>query len=473
MTPDTTVADLFPPSDARRVVGHRLMDDLLQAEAEVLAGRVTPAADRNGFRDELGRFDFGTPVPLDRALDWTISHLAGGVVHLNHPRYFGLFNPAPAFPAQCADMIASSFNPQLATWTTSPVAVEIEQHVIRAVARRAGFDAATSGHFTSGGSEANSTALLLALTRAHPCFPADGVRAFRHPPVFYVSADSHLAWLKIAHMAGIGRSAVRLVPTDGAGRLDPAALERLLREDRSSGRQPVMIAATAGTTNAGAIDPLEHCRSIALQNGLWYHVDAAWAGAAIASERLARLLDGIADADSVTIDAHKWFAATMGCGMILTRHADRLPTVFHASASYMPSADLAQDPYLNSIQWSRRFLGLRLFLSLTAAGWEGYARHVEQCVDLARSLARELRGLGWSVVNDPSLAVVCSVPPSGSRHVAAIVRRVVSAGNAWVSIARFEGRDVVRACVVNGLTRSCDIDILVAELQEADRAIVS
>ena len=146
-----------------------------------------------------------------------------GLVHVTHPRYFGLFNPAPTFPAQCADRIAGAFNPQLATSTTSPVAVEIEAHVIRSVARRAGFPPEAGGHFTSGGSEANYTALLCALTRATPEFATKGARAFDGPPVFYVSQESHLAWLKIAHQAGIGRSAVRLVATDGLGRMDQNA----------------------------------------------------------------------------------------------------------------------------------------------------------------------------------------------------------------------------------------------------------
>ena len=142
---------------------------------------------------------------------------------MTHPRYFGLFNPAPTFPAQCADRIAGAFNPQLATWTTSPAAVEIEAHVIRSVARRAGCPPEVRGHFTSNGSEANYTALICALTRANPEFATKGARAFEGPPVFYVSRESHLGWLKSAHQAGIGRSAVRLVATDGFGRMDQNA----------------------------------------------------------------------------------------------------------------------------------------------------------------------------------------------------------------------------------------------------------
>src|SRR5581483_2524944 len=151
--------------------------------------------------------------------------------------------------------------------------------VIHAVAVKAGLPEAV-GHFTTGGAEANYTALLCALTRAHTEFAAQGARAFSGPPAFYVSRESHLAWFKIAHQAGIGRDAVRLVATDGNGRLDPAALADAIVADRREGRVPVMIAATAGTTNAGMIDPLAACADIARRESLWLHIDAAWGGGA-------------------------------------------------------------------------------------------------------------------------------------------------------------------------------------------------
>src|SRR5262249_44771664 len=153
-------------------------------------------------------------------------------------------------------------------------------------------------------------------------------------------------------------------------------------KDRATGAIPVMVVATAGTTGGGMIDPLAACADIAASQGLWYHVDAAWGGAAIASDRLRGLLAGIERADSITIDAHKWFATTMGCAMFITTRGPILSEAFHASTSFMPSSVSDLDPYLNSIQWSRRFLGLRLFLSLAAAGWAGYAEHVERSVDV-------------------------------------------------------------------------------------------
>jgi glutamate/tyrosine decarboxylase-like PLP-dependent enzyme len=468
--PSKPNAALFPVYEERERCDNFLTRELLEASQRVVSGSVMPVFDLASFKRELARFDFQTPRQLDETLSWTIGQMEHGLVHVTHPRYFGLFNPTPTFPAQCADRIAGSFNPQLATATTSPAAVEIETHVIRAVAQRMGFPSDATGHFTSGGSEANYTALICALTESNNNFASDGARAFEGPPVFYASRESHLAWLKIAHQAGIGRSAVRLVATDGSGRMDRDALAATISDDRQNGRVPVMIAATAGTTNAGMIDPLRACAELARSSGIWLHIDAAWGGALIASERLRNVLGGIEFADSVTIDAHKWLATTMGCGMFITRHSPVLSSAFQTTTSFMPSNTAGIDPYVTSVQWSRRFLGLRLFLSLAAAGWNGYAQHVEGSIELARMLERELLARKWLIANQSPLAVLCIEPPNRGHEVKAIVRRVLASGRAWIAAAAFEGRDIIRACVTNGETTPDDIYELVSALKAANEA---
>jgi glutamate/tyrosine decarboxylase-like PLP-dependent enzyme len=458
---------LFPESGERVRWDDVLTRELADAARRVARGAVTPQLDFAVFRDELGAFDFASPRPFGPLLPWTIAQLEHGLVHVTHPRYFGLFNPAPTFPAQCADRIAASFNPQLATSATSPVAVAIEAHVIGAVARRAGLPADATGHFTTGGSEANYTALLCALTRANRRFAAEGARAFDGQPAFYVSKDCHIAWLKIAHQAGIGRAAVRFVATDGTGRLDPDALRAAIVGDRRAGCVPVMIVATAGTTNAGMVDPLAICADIAHAHGLWYHVDAAWGGALIASDRLRPVLTGLERADSVTIDAHKWLAATMGCGMFVTRHGAALSATFHVANDFMPSNIANVDFYVTSVQWSRRFLGLRLFLSLATAGWAGSGAHVEHGVAMIALLRTALEAKGWRVANDSAMGVLCFTPPAGRLDPRTIARRVVLSGRAWVSAATFEGSDVVRACATHGETTAEDVDELVRCLEDA------
>ncbi len=457
-------AALFPSAPERRRIEEWLTGELPRVLLRIQAGPVTPTIDMAAFRAELEAYDFGEPQPLEELLRWTIERMEHGIVQMANPRYFGLFNPGPNFPAQCADRVASLFNPQLASSASSPVPVELERHVIRAIAQRAALGGDATGHFATGGSEANYTALLCALTGAHPGFAVDGARAFAGPARFYTSRDCHIAWLKIAHQAGVGRAALRLVDTDGRGRMDPQALLRAIAEDRLNGAVPVMVVATAGTTAAGMIDPLHACADIAQQERLWYHVDAAWGGAALASDRLRKVLAGIERADSITIDAHKWMATTMGCAIFITRHGPLLSEAFHASTSFMPSSVSGFDPYLNSVQWSRRFLGLRLFLALAAAGWEGLGAHVERSVEVVDRVKERLIGLGWTVANDSPLAVVDAVPPADLGDVRDLVRRVVAGGRAWVAPATFEGRDVVRICATNGETTLEDVDVLVAAL---------
>jgi glutamate/tyrosine decarboxylase-like PLP-dependent enzyme len=459
------VAALFPGASDRRRIDDWLTRELLAAALRVQAGAVTPSVDIAAFREELKSFDFSQPMPLDQLLGWTIERLEHGIVQMSNPRYFGLFNPGPSYPAQCADRLISTFNPQLASSASSPVPVALENHVIRTVAIRAGLPPeSASGHFATGGSEANYTALLCALTDANPQFARSGVRAFAGPVAFYTSRDCHIAWLKIAHQTGVGRDALRLVETDGHGRLDPKALARMISQDRAAGIVPVMVVATAGTTGGGMIDPLQACADIATDEDLWFHVDAAWGGAALASQRLRPLLEGIEHADSITIDAHKWMATTMGCAMFLTRHGPLLSEAFNCSTSFMPSSLAGVDPYLNSVQWSRRFMGLRLFLELASAGWDGLGAHVERSCAVIDRIRARLSAAGWTVANDSPLAVLDVVPPPALGEVRALVKRVVSSGRAWVAPTLFEGREVVRICATHGETSAADIEELIAAL---------
>jgi glutamate/tyrosine decarboxylase-like PLP-dependent enzyme len=246
--------------------------------------------------------------------------------------------------------------------------------------------------------------------------------------------------------------------------MDSAALANAVARDRSDGVVPVLIAATAGTTGGGMIDPLESCAAVARQYGIWYHVDAAWGGAALASERLKGVLAGIELADSITIDAHKWFATTMGCGMFISRDAGVLSEAFQVGGDFMPSNASSLDPYLNTVQWSRRFLGLRLFLALAVAGWSGYGAHVERAVQVIECVKERLVERGWSAANDSPLAVLCAAPPPGSQQIRVIVSRLLGSGRAWVARTTFEGAEVVRICATHGETTLADVDELVQGL---------
>lgn len=458
---------LFPNFDRLMDAENALTERLSQARRDYASRNATSAELTPDWLEELKSKRFEQAEDLEPLMDWVIDALDTGSVQMTHPGYLGLFNPAPTFAAECADRIASMFNPQICVYSHAPAAVEIEQHVINEMARRAGLPKGAGGHFTSGGAEANSTAVLCALQAKCPDYSDKGIYEFGSQPTIYVSKESHLAWLKMAHSAGIGRNAVRLIATDGQGQMDADCLATAIDKDLKNGCVPVLIVATAGTTNAGMIDPLKPCGALAREHGMWFHVDAAWGGAMIASTEGRTALDGIELADSITIDAHKWFATTMGAGMFLTSRPDIPAQVFRISASYMPESEAAKDFYVNSNQWSRRFVGLRLFLALGAAGWDGYGDHVERCIRLTSRLTDNLKKAGWSQANQSLMGVSCMVPPEGHDAVQRYVDAVHADGRFWISKAMFEGNPVLRACVTNGRTNEATIDQLTEFLTSA------
>jgi len=461
----------------RRRLWRRLVE-VVEGYLEGVGGeRVAPAYDPEAIRARLRPYDFDRPVDPEPLLAAVADQLRTSQTHAAHPRYFGLFNPAPTTMGIVADTLVAAFNPQLSAWHSSPLPVEIERHLVRAFAGRFGYPpAAADGTFASGGSEANHTALLVALTDAFPAFATGGLRALPADPVLYVSAEGHRSLVKAARLCGLGTDAVREVPVDARFALDVAALRRLIARDRAAGATPFFVAATAGTTSAGVIEPLAAVADVAAAEGLWFHADAAWGGAAALVPALRPLLAGLQRADSITFDAHKWLSVPMGAGLFLTRHPGLLRRTFGVAAAYVPryaeGLDVV-DPYASSIQWSRRFIGLKLFLSLAAAGWDGYGEAIGHQVRMGERLRRRLRESGWAVVNDTPLPVVCfvdSARPAGrtQAYLEAVSRRVVAGGRAWLSTTVLGGgTPVLRACVSNFATTPADVDVLVAELAAA------
>jgi glutamate/tyrosine decarboxylase-like PLP-dependent enzyme len=442
----------------------------------VHTARVAPELEPEKIRALLQPFNFEQPCDPLEAADFIIEGLWQHQVHTPHPRYFGLFNPAPTTMSIAADTLVAAFNPQLAAWSHSPLAAEIEQHLVRAFGSRFGYDPSqTDGTFTSGGAEANHTALLTALTRKFPQFASAGLRGLAAQPVLYISSEGHHSFLKAARESGLGTDSIREVPVDDHLRMDVDILSSLITRDVRDGLAPFMIVATAGTTNAGVIDSFPDIADVAAREGLWFHVDAAWGGAAALVPKLRRLLDGIERADSITFDAHKWLSVPMGAGLYLTRHIEVLSQTFKVSTSYMPREGVSFDvidPFMHSMQWSRRFIGLKVFLSLVVAGWEGYEAAIQHQTAMGDYLRRQLSDSGWEMANETLLPVVCFIDPehTGTEHdtyLQAVAQSVVSSGIAWISTTRLGAKVVLRACITNYRTGPEDVDALVRALDEA------
>lgn len=441
--------------------------------AEVARLPVSPKLDPEAIRARLAPYTFEKPVPPEEALAFAAAQLREFQVHLSHPRYFGLFNPQPAAMGIFADTVVAGFNPQMAAWSHSPFACEVENHLVRALGRRFGYDEArTDGVFCAGGAEANHTAVLCALTNEFPYFGERGLRSLAAQPVFYVSTEAHHSFHKAARLCGLGREALREIPVDAKLRMRPDALAGQIAADRAAGFAPFLIVATAGTTNAGAVDPILEIANVAQRERVWFHVDAAWGGAAALAPSVAHLLTGLELADAITFDAHKWLSVPMGAGLYLTRHPSILSRTFATQTAYMPkeAAGLEiTDPHLHSMQWSRRFTGLKVFLSLAVAGWSGYREAIEHMIAMGNLLRAELAAGGWRLRNDTELPVVCFDDPGGA-HPQEIVNRLLESQRAWCSTTLLRGSDLVlRACITNYRTGADDVKALVAALGDARR----
>jgi glutamate/tyrosine decarboxylase-like PLP-dependent enzyme len=385
-------------------------------------------------------------------------------VHVTHPRYFGLFNPSVTVASVLADLLVAMYNPQLAAWRTSPVANEIERHTLAWLAGKFGLPDCTISNFTSGGEESNLSAVVVALAHAFPDSSEGGLRQLAASPVIYLAGSAHHGFLKIARMTGLGRTGLRTVAMDSDLKINLADLADKVAKDRKSGLAPFMVIGTAGSTAAGVIDPLSDLARFCRSEDLWLHVDAAWGGAAAVSPRLRSHLAGIEDADSVTCDAHKWFSVPMGAGMFFCRHPDAVLRAFEAQVAFMPGKTATVlDPYTSTVQWSRRFIGLKLFLALAERGESGYAEMIEQQARMGEVLRRSLERTGWRIVNRTPLPLVCFTRDGlvTSKFLAELYRSQI----AWMSEVQLDsGAPVLRACVTSFRTTEQDIAWVVSEM---------
>ena len=439
--------------------------DFTQLQADIADGPILPTVTAEEVRTYLeSRYDFHQTMSLEEVVNDVEEMLRRWQVQVTHPRYFGLFNPSVTLASVVADTLVAMYNSQLANWRTSPAANEIERHTLGWLAGKFGLPPNSISTFTSGGTEANLSAVVVALTRAFPDYGEHGVRCLNATPSIYLTAEAHHGYNKIAHMTGLGRRALRIVPTNSDLKMDLGELQRCVAEDRNNGFLPFMVIGTAGTTATGVIDPLPGMAQVCREQGLWFHVDAAWGGSAILAPSLKHCLDGIGDADSITCDAHKWLSVSMGCGMFFCRHPDTVAEAFRADVSYMPSKKTGPvfDPYTNSAQWSRRFIGLKLFMALAQQGEAGYADMIEHQARMGNVLRGALRKSGWSILNSTPLPLVCFTRDGlvPGEFLASLHKRQI----AWMSEARVGNIPVVRACITSFRTTERDIDWVVSEM---------
>ncbi|MEO1449969.1 MAG: pyridoxal-dependent decarboxylase [Bacteroidota bacterium] len=444
----------FAPETRRQSLAF-LLPKLEAFFAQTASLPVSKAWDREKIKQHARSFSLKSSQKPEAVLEQILTGLTEQAIHSPHPGYLGLFNPRANFASALAELISGVFNPQLAAWGHAPFANEIEQYLIEEFGVRFGYmREQTDGTFCSGGAESNLTAVLAALNHRFPAFHAKGLTSVNQPLRMYVSVESHHSIVKAAKVTGLGSEVVREIPVTATLQMDTEQLEAAILLDMESGFCPLMLVGTSGTTGAGAMDNLVELGKIARKYGMWFHVDAAYGGASILSNRTQRAFRGIEQSDSITLDAHKWFSTGMGASLFLTSHPGILQQSFRIQTGYMPPREQEHapiDPYEHSLQWSRRFIGLKLYLPLAIHGWKGYRQVIERQMDLGDYLRNRIRNAGWEILNFTKLPVICFTHAAFPDEIS--VRRLVEklnrTGQFWVSAYPVRGRWGIRVCISN------------------------
>ena len=323
------------------------------------------------------------PLGTDRALAELDGLFVREAVWFHDPAYLAHLNCPVALPAVAAESVLAAVNTSVDTWDQSRIGTDIERHVVAWLAGRIGF-AGGDGVFTSGGSQSNLQALLLAREAATAAAAATAATASTAPVLtVFATAESHFSVRKSARLLGLPDDAVVDVPTDRAGRMRPAALAEAIAAARTAGRTPMAVVATAGTTDRGVIDPLEPIADVCDLEDVWLHVDAAYGCGLLVSPTRRHLLDGIERARSVTADLHKSFFQPVSSSALVVRDpADLGRTAWYAD--YLNPEDAAEPNQVDkSLQTTRRFDALKLWATLRATGAEAVGRAFDAVIDLA------------------------------------------------------------------------------------------
>jgi aromatic-L-amino-acid/L-tryptophan decarboxylase len=465
--------------------------------AEALDWLYGPASDRPtapGLYPEMRRAFFGEtgspgPAPAggrtsDEVLTEFRQRLAPFAYAAQHPGSYSYFTPPPLPMSIAGETLAQWLNQGIDLWLAGMAGPFVEEEVVRWLCDLSGYDDAAWGVLTSGGVMANIMALTVArdvhlarlLGTEGPPRGArlEGVRV-------YASDQTHFSVERAVHLLGFPESTLRIVPSDDAFRLRAEPVAAAIVEDRVAGLTPFAISAVAGSTNTGSIDDVPALADLAEREGLWLHVDAAYAAAARLSTREAHKLPALERADSLTVDPHKWLFQPYDIGGLLVKRREDLLRTFHREPEYYAVWGPEERPlhwYQYSLEGTRRFRALKLWLSWKHLGSDGFARLIERNVDLAVHLSARAKELGFEVI-DPELAVVClRLAPSGldPAKTDELQRRLQRAlevsGVGWLSTTTLRDRTWLRAGVINYLSTETDADRILDTLIDASHTVI-
>jgi glutamate/tyrosine decarboxylase-like PLP-dependent enzyme len=392
--------------------------------------------------------------------------VAAYAMRLNHPRFLAFIPSAPTLYSAIADLLVSGTNYFCGVWIEAAGAAQVERTVLGWFRGLLGMPSHTRGIITSGGSEANLTALVAAREVLHP--------EDRHRAVLYLSDQRHGSMDRAARIMGLSPDRIRLIRTTSDFRMDPDDLVEGIRHDRARGLVPWVASANAGATNTGAIDPMEEIAQVCRAQSIWYHIDAAYGWPAVLLPEGKKLLAGIDQADSTTLDPHKWFAQPFECGCVLVRDGKKLEDAFHIRPDYMQDVTGEPDEINfadHGLSLTRRFRALKVWLSVRTLGLGWFRKLVVRSCRLA-DLAQHLleSAGGFEIVCPRQLSIVCFRyrPPDRTLDAQeldalnlALVEDLRLSGRGFISSTKLNGHVALRFCFVNWRTTAADVEEIV------------
>jgi glutamate/tyrosine decarboxylase-like PLP-dependent enzyme len=470
--------------DARefREVGHRVVDLLSEYLEHIEEKPVFPNVEPRVLNELFAEGLPQDPSPAETVLKELEEKLLPYCTHVGHPGYMGLITPSPSPVGVIADFICSALNQNLGVYTIGPAAVAMERRTVRWLTDLVGYGAEAGGNLTSGGMMANFIGMKLARDWAsQDQIQQEGVR---ERWAVYASDQRHVSVDKAVDAVGLGRAALRALPTDAEFRVRIDALEAAIVDDHQRGVRPMCIVGIFGTTNTGAIDAVRQLRTIADREGMWLHVDAAYGGGMLLSHESPMRNRGLELADSVTIDPHKWFYAPLDAGAVLVKDARRLTASFGLQPSYLTDefdrAGERYQYYVHGFEQSRRFRGLKVWMSFKRYG----ARQIGEWVDGNVRQAKHLYSLvekhpDFEAASEPPMSAICiryrgaNLEEADSKELhAEVARRVEQSGKFWFSTTELKGKTWFRINPVNFRTRTEHMDQVLAFLEQECRSVL-
>ena len=451
-------------------IGYKVIDTIVEHLSQVEHLKVHAQKSPQYLNKKLGGDIPNKGLNPLSLIDQAKQEVFANILHVDHPRFYA-FIPSPGnFMGVMADTLTKGFNVFNGHWLAGSGSAAIERITVDWLKDICGFPKNGGGLFLSGGSMANLSAIA---TARKIKLKEEGKRG-----VVYYSNQTHSSLAKGLKVLGIGEKYRRPLPTDQDLKINIKALEKAIKQDLKKGLRPFCIVGNAGTTNAGAVDPLKKMAAIAKKYNCWLHIDGAYGAAAMLTKEGRKALKGIETGDSLTLDPHKWWFQPMEMGCLLVKDANHLKTTFQVSAEYLEDTKAKGleeiNYYDHGIQLTRSFRALKLYLSLKTFGLKAFKKAIQKGIDMADYTEKLLRKeQDWKIITAAQLGILNFIyAPKGAKpsdidtYSKLIAEKVMHDGFAMITTTKIDDLTVLRMCPIHpGLMKS-DIKQTIKKLKQ-------